>query len=81
MRFVSALGRGELQIATVDPNAPHEAKLLRLDSKKARSELGWQPRLDLGGALALTAGFYRAHLERPGSERTTLDEQLLAYQS
>lgn len=81
MRFVSALGRGELQIATVDPNAPHEAKLLRLDSKKARGELGWHPKLDLAGALSMTAAFYRAHLERPGSERTTVDEQLLAYQS
>jgi len=31
---------------------PHEAVLLKLDSSKARTELGWQPRLRLKEALA-----------------------------
>jgi len=81
LRFVGALGRGELAIASQSGAAVHEAKLLRLDSKKARNELGWRPKLDLDGALALTAAFYRAHFEKPGTERAILDEQLAQYQS
>lgn len=42
------------------PNAPHEAGILRLDSTKARQRLGWQPRLSLREALAMTAAWYRA---------------------
>lgn len=41
-------------------NAPHEAGILRLDSTKARQRLGWQPRLSLRDALAMTADWYRA---------------------
>jgi CDP-glucose 4,6-dehydratase len=41
-------------------NAPHEAHVLRLDSGKARRELGWAPRLPLPEALAATAAWYRA---------------------
>ncbi len=39
---------------------PREAGLLRVDSSKARSELGWRPRLDLEQALAWTVDWYRA---------------------
>lgn len=38
--------------------APHEAKLLILDSTKAKSELDWQPRLSAAEAVAWTAGWY-----------------------
>jgi CDP-glucose 4,6-dehydratase len=40
---------------------PHEAATLKLDSTKARVELGWRPQLGLDGALALTAGWYSAY--------------------
>jgi len=36
---------------TADVPQPHEAKLLRLDCSKARSELGWRPALGLAEAL------------------------------
>jgi CDP-glucose 4,6-dehydratase len=39
---------------------PHEAVLLKLDCTKARSELGWQPRLRLEGALAKVVEWHRA---------------------
>ena len=39
---------------------PHEAATLKLDSTKARVELGWRPRYDLDGALGLTGDWYRA---------------------
>ncbi len=38
---------------------PHEAQELRLDSSRARHELGWQPRTDFATALAWTLEWYR----------------------
>jgi CDP-glucose 4,6-dehydratase len=38
----------------------HEAGLLKLDSSKARAELGWQPRLRLDIALEWLVDWYRA---------------------
>jgi CDP-glucose 4,6-dehydratase len=79
-RFVAALGRGELDIAKEPPpGAPHEAHLLRVDSTKARVELGFRPRLDLETTLAWTGAWYRNHLEQPGAERKLLEEQIAAY--
>lgn len=42
---------------------PHEAKLLYLDSAKARSQLHWQPVWAIDVTLAKTAEWYRAWLE------------------
>jgi CDP-glucose 4,6-dehydratase len=39
---------------------PHEAVLLRLDSSKARTELGWRPRLRLEQALAKVIEWHSA---------------------
>ena len=39
---------------------PHEARLLKLDSTKAKAELGWLPKLNLNEAVNLTAEWYRA---------------------
>lgn len=44
-----------------DPHAPHEASLLKLDSSKARSRLGWKPTWEWRTAVAKTAAWYRAH--------------------
>lgn len=38
---------------------PHEAKTLRLDCSKARTELGWRPALTLEKALALIVEWHR----------------------
>ncbi|HKX77852.1 MAG TPA: CDP-glucose 4,6-dehydratase [Novosphingobium sp.] len=38
---------------------PHEAVLLRLDSSKARSELGWKPRLNLNEALTKIVDWHK----------------------
>lgn len=49
------------QIGWDRPNAPqpHEAVLLRLDSSKARAQLGWRPRLDLNQSLTMIVDWYR----------------------
>jgi len=63
-------GRGDDEAAKIDAaaswravtplDAKREAATLRLDCRKAVSELGWQGRLDLGAAVALTVEWYRA---------------------
>ena len=45
----------------------HEATFLKLDSSKARTMLGWRPRLGFDEALQLTADWYKADLSRPAS--------------
>jgi CDP-glucose 4,6-dehydratase len=40
------------------PNALHEAQLLRLDSSRARGLLGWSPRLSFEEAITFTAEWY-----------------------
>ena len=58
--LVRQFGRGELKDVS-EPGALHEAKLLMLDITKAKTRLGWKPRLDLCGTIALTADWYRRY--------------------
>jgi CDP-glucose 4,6-dehydratase len=39
---------------------PHEAQYLKLDCSKAHTLLNWQPRLDVGTALAWTVEWYKS---------------------
>ncbi len=55
--FINSFGAGSYQ-DTSDANAPHEAKLLLLDSTKAQTELGWQPKLNASQAIEWTAKWY-----------------------
>jgi CDP-glucose 4,6-dehydratase len=50
----------------VDHNAPHEAKLLMLDTSLAKHELGWKPKITTLAGIKLTAQWYNAYLT--GSE-------------
>lgn len=58
--LVRQFGRGELKDVS-EPGALHEAKLLMLDINKAKTRLGWCPRLDLQGTVALTADWYKRY--------------------
>jgi len=56
--FFKAYGREEnYQVQRSDKN-PHEANLLMLDSSKAHTELGWQPKLNAEQAIAWSADWY-----------------------
>jgi CDP-glucose 4,6-dehydratase len=48
----------DIRIET-DPNAPHEAAMLKLDSSKAHHELAWRPRWSLDMALEMTVDWYK----------------------
>ena len=50
---------------------PHEARLLKLDSAKAKNELGWLPKLTLPEAINLTTEWYRAFKDKSNMAETT----------
>lgn len=57
-----------------DPKAPSEARLLALDSSRARDELGWTPRDSLDTAVGHTLAWYRAQLAGKDMQAFTLRE-------
>jgi len=63
-----------------DGPQPHEAKLLKLDCSKARSELGWRPAMDLAQALDLVIDWHR-DVAKGRDARTVSIEQLRAYRT
>lgn len=58
----------------------HEAQYLRLDSSKARTELGWEPRWDLEQALVSIAEWYEGY-ERGEDPRDLLTNQIESFQA
>lgn len=52
----------------------HEAHLLRLDSSKARTKLGWRPRWTLENALEKTAQWYRAYYDGQDARSQTASQ-------
>lgn len=62
-----------------EEDAPPEANLLHLDSAKARSALGWRPRLSLGEAVALTVEWYAAALDGSTRLRALSERQIDRY--
>lgn len=45
----------------IDPNAPHEARLLHLSTEKAERVLNWKPRWHLTQAVEKTVAWYRSN--------------------
>jgi CDP-glucose 4,6-dehydratase len=60
------------------PGQQHEAQILRLDSTKARSRLGWRPRWGLDRALDACVEIYRSGLTGPGL-RDLVSRQIAEY--
>lgn len=58
---------------------PHEAGILKLDSGKARSRLGWRPRLSAEAAIGMTAEWYRACAGGTADLRALSEEQIQFY--
>lgn len=63
----------------IECDGPHEATNLRLDSSKARQQLGWQPTLSLETAIDWIVSWYsRFYQGEPARDLTT--EQISRYQ-
>lgn len=72
--FIKKFGNGEYLIEK-DLADLHEAKMLRLDSNLAVSELNWKPLLDLDKTLNYTVDWYKSFLNNPSdAQRLTLEQ-------
>ena len=58
--LIKNYGKGELKDSS-DPNALHEAKLLMLDITKAKTKLGWKPRMNMQQCMELVADWYKRY--------------------
>ncbi len=72
--FLERFGTGRYE-SIAEEGAPHEAKLLTLDSSKAARELGWIPKLNARTAIGWTADWYAD--KRPAREKCS--EQIARY--
>lgn len=59
-KLTQCYGCGELKDCSA-PNALHEAKLLMLNVNKAKSRLGWKPRLNMQECITLVADWYKRY--------------------
>jgi CDP-glucose 4,6-dehydratase len=62
-----------------DRQQPHEARVLTVDSSKARTRLAWRPRLDHRDTVAWTVEWYKAHAAS-GDMATYTQRQIRRYQ-
>ena len=51
---------GEARWEAIETQGPQEANLLRLDTSKAKSRLGWRPVWDVKRAIKETVQWYKA---------------------
>ena len=58
--IIDTFGFGVLQDVS-EPNALHEANLLMLNINKAKSRLGWYPRLNAEQTVLLTSDWYKRY--------------------
>jgi CDP-glucose 4,6-dehydratase len=55
---IQVWGKGSMEVNT-NNNQPHEANLLKLDIKRALTELKWKPKLDAREAIRWTIDWYK----------------------
>ncbi len=77
-QIVDYLTRDGGLVRTANSAQPHEANTLKLDSGKARRQLGWAPRWTIEKALDMTRQWYQAWRNSEDMHRVTL-AQIEAY--
>jgi len=76
---VGTMWESEVKWKIDDHPHPHEAHFLKLDSSKARSKLGWSPRLNIQEALKWTVVWYKQFQKDLNSVRKITESQILEY--
>ena len=79
-KAIEIWGNGKMDLQ-VDPNALHEAGLLKLDISKAINELGWKPQMNTAEAIKRTIQWYKSFYEGSSSAVEMLEADILFYQS
>ena len=72
--FTERWGDGARWVSRPD-DGPHEANLLRLDSTRLKTALGWQPRWNIAQAMDKVVEWSRCWIER-GDVRACMDRQI-----
>jgi CDP-glucose 4,6-dehydratase len=62
-----------------NPDAPHEASMLNLETSKAFHILGWAPRWSFEKTVAHAVKWYQACERAPENCRQVMHEQMAAY--
>ena len=70
-QVVQCWGSGDV-IVDQDPEAPHEANQLQLNTEKAQSELKWQPKWDAAKSIAEAVDWYKAVQQGQNARDATL---------
>lgn len=73
-------GKGQIDLQ-IDPDAPHEAGLLKLDISKAIDEMKWQPKMNASMAIQRTIQWYKAFYQGEQTVLQLLETDILYYQS
>jgi CDP-glucose 4,6-dehydratase len=76
---ISELWPEELSVAHDDGPHPHEARYLKLDSSRARAQLGWHPGWGLPQGLSAVVDWYR-RLRKGEDMRAVSFDQIRAFQ-
>jgi CDP-glucose 4,6-dehydratase len=74
--FCAAWGDGASYQIRPD-GGPHEANLLRLDTRKAREVLGWKPMWNVADAVENTVAWTKAYMD--GNAKGATEKQIAAY--
>ena len=71
-------GKGEYEI-NQDENAPHEAKLLRLDISKSSQILNWEPVFSSRKAINLTINWYKKYYQNQIDPLSLMENDIKIY--
>ena len=75
-KFVELWDAGELAF---DPDEDASKPVIRLNTQKAQTHLGWKPALPLDDAIAWTVEWYKAFYADPASSWRTTEDQIQRY--
>lgn len=74
---IAILEKGSYKV--IPDTSFHESRLLKLDISKARSALGWKPKLDLKETFDYTFGWYRNFYNKIEPPEVYTDHQIIEY--